>query len=73
MAAGSTGWWGARVAAIALVAVAILLLWRTSQDIRETDGRPIFLEPGQYRGPEVPKLDQAQVEAVTERAQRLNF
>jgi hypothetical protein len=70
----AAAWWGARVAALALVAVAASLLWRNTIGLqRGGDDRPIWIEPGEYKGPPDAALDPAQVEAVNARAQRLNY
>jgi hypothetical protein len=69
----AAAWWSARVAALALVAVAASLLWRNTIGLQHGDDRPIWIEPGEYKGPPDAALDPAQVEAVNARAQRLNY
>ena len=73
MTGSSAGWWGARVVALALLAVAVSLVWRTSHPGGQIDRRPIWIEPGEYKGPPDAVLDQKQVDAIAERAQRLTF
>jgi hypothetical protein len=65
--------WAARVLALLLVAGIGWLFWEQAGGRERADARPIWLEPGEYKGPPVPELDTAQVEAIGERAQRLNF
>ena len=73
MSEGSNGWWGARVVALVLLVAVASLVWRTSSEFRQADRRPIWIEPGEYKGPADAVLDQAQVEAIAERAKRLTF
>jgi hypothetical protein len=66
--------WAARVLALLLVAGIGWLFWEQAGGRGErADARPIWLEPGEYQGPRVPELDTAQVDAIGERARRLNF
>ena len=41
--------------------------------VGQVDRRPIWIEPGEYKGPPDAVLDQKQVDAIAERAQRLKF
>ena len=69
----SPGWWSARAVALVLVAAVALLVWRNSHPVQQIDRRPIWIEPGEYKGPPDAVLDQEQVDAIAERAQRLTF
>jgi hypothetical protein len=73
MTAGGAAWWGARLIALALVAVMASLVWWASHDAGQADRRPFWIEPGEYRGPADATLDQSQVQAITERAQQSNY
>jgi hypothetical protein len=73
MSERTNGWWGARVVALVLLAVTASLAWRTGHEAAQADRRPIWIEPGEYHGPADTVLDQAQVEAIAERAKRLTF
>ena len=44
-----------------------------ARDRTDADPRPIWIKQGEYRGPPDATLDPAQVEAITERAQRSNY
>lgn len=65
--------WAGRVAALALVAVMASAVWQVARDRTDADPRPIWIKQGEYRGPPDATLDPAQVEAITERAQRFNY
>ena len=65
--------WAGRVIALALVAVMASLVWQVAQVRSHGDPRPIWIKQGEYRGPPDATLDPAQVEAITERAQRSNY
>ena len=65
--------WAARALALLLVAAIGWLFWEQAGERERADGRPIWFEPGEYKGPPVPDLDTAQVEAIGERAQRLDY
>jgi hypothetical protein len=65
--------WAGRVIALALVVVMASLVWQVAQNRSHGDPRPIWIEQGEYRGPADATLDPAQVEAITERAQRSNY
>jgi hypothetical protein len=65
--------WAARALALLLVAGIGWLFWEQAGERGRADARPIWFEPGEYKGPPVPELDTAQVEAIGERAQRLNY
>lgn len=73
MTGNSGSWWGARVVALVLLVAMASLVWRTNHEARQADRRPIWIEPGEYKGPADAVLDQAQVEAIAERAKRLTF
>jgi hypothetical protein len=65
--------WAARLLALVVVAAIGWLFWEQAGERERADDRPIWLEPGEYKGPPVAELDTAQVEAIGECAQRLNF
>ena len=65
--------WAGRVVALALVAVMASVVWHVARDRTDADPRPIWIKQGEYRGPPDATLDPAQVEAITERAQRSNY
>ncbi len=73
MTGSSASGWGARIVALAVLAVVVSIVWRTGDEARQADRRPIFIEPGEYRGPSDQTLDPAQVEAITQRVQRQNY
>ena len=65
--------WSARVLAVVLVlAVGWLLVGMVRQEVRGPQ-RVIWIEPGQYRGPAMDKLDQAEIETIDTRTQRQNY
>ena len=65
--------WAARALALLLVAGIGWLFWEQAGERERADARPIWFEPGEYKGPPVPELDTAQVKAIGERAQRLDY
>lgn len=65
--------WSARVLALVLVlAVGWVILDMIRQEVRGPH-RVIWIEPGQYRGPAMDKLDQSEVETIDTRTQHLNY
>jgi hypothetical protein len=62
-----------RVLALVVLAGAGWLLWGSMQTAAQAERPPIWIRPGEYRGPPVGKLDTAQIEAIGQRAQNLNF
>jgi hypothetical protein len=62
-----------RLLAFVVLAGAGWLLWGSAQTARRADRPPIWISQGEYRGPPVGKLDAAQIEAIGQRAQNLNF
>lgn len=73
MSSSADSWWAGRVVALVLVVVAATIAWRAGSHFEHADPRPIFIKPGEYLGPKDQNLDPAQVQAITERAQRQNF
>jgi hypothetical protein len=66
--------WAARVLALLLVASIGWLFWEQAGERERADGRPIWFEPGEYKGPPVAdEVTAAEVEAIAERAQRLDY
>ena len=62
-----------RVLALVVLAGAGWLIWGSVQTAAREVRPPIWIRAGEYRGPPVGKLDTAQIEAIGERAQNLNF
>jgi hypothetical protein len=65
--------WTARAMGLLL---AVLAGWLILGPLRELGGRHherIWIEPGQYRGPQDATLGAAQVEAIGRRVQNLNY
>jgi hypothetical protein len=59
--------------ALVVLAGAGWLLWSSAQTARHAERPPIWIRQGEYRGPAVDRLDPAQITAIDQRAQKLNF
>jgi hypothetical protein len=65
--------WSARVLALVLVlGVGWVLLGMVRQELHGPQ-RVIWIEPGQYRGPGIDKLDPAEIETIDTRTQHQNY
>lgn len=62
-----------RVLALVVLAGAGWLLWGSVQTAEQAERPPIWIKQGEYRGPADAKLDTAQIEAIGQRAQNLNY